>query len=122
MTRKAMIYIALIIFGMTTVAGSAWGEDIKTRMLSRLADIVKLKAQGVVGENNEGYLTILQSPTDKKALIDAENKDRDIIYRAIAKKQGTTAQLVGQRRALMHAQNADAGTMIQNKDGKWIKK
>ena len=122
MTRKAIILIVLMTFGMVTLAGTVWGEDIKARMHSRLADIVKLKSQGVVGENNQGFLTIVKAPTDKQAIVDAENKDREIIYRAIAKKQGTTPELVGQRRALQIAKKADAGTMIQLKDGKWTKK
>lgn len=100
----------------------AWAQDIKTRMKSRLPVIVALKAQGVVGENNQGYLTILKKPTDKKAIISAENQDRRKIYTAIAKKQGTTPELVGQRRALQIAQKADPGTMIQGADGKWRKK
>lgn len=100
----------------------AWAQDIKARMKSRLPVIVALKAQGVVGENNQGYLTILKKATDKKAMISAENQDRRKIYTAIAKKQGTTPELVGQRRALQIAQKADPGTMIQSADGKWRKK
>jgi uncharacterized protein YdbL (DUF1318 family) len=122
MTRKAISILALMILGAATIAGTVWGDDIKARMRARLPVIVKLKAQAVVGENNQGYLSILKTPSDNKALIDAENKDRGKIYRAIAKKQGTTPKLVGQRRALKIAQKADAGTMIQGKDGKWTKK
>ncbi len=121
MKRKTLIIISLLILSMVTIAG-AWGDDIKARMHARLGDIVELKARGVVGENNQGYLTVLKGPTHKQAVIDAENKDRRIIYRAIAKKQGTTAELVGQRRALKIAQKADAGTMIQSKGGAWTKK
>ena len=122
MIRKTIALIALILFGMTTLAGAAWGEDIKARMRARLPVIVELKDTGVVGENNKGYLTILKKSTDKKAVIEAENKDRRKIYRAIAKKQGTTAELVGQRRAMKIAKKADSGTMIQGPNGKWKRK
>jgi uncharacterized protein YdbL (DUF1318 family) len=122
MTRKTIIWSTLIIFGMVTLAATAWAEDIKTRMHNRLPAIVKLKDQGVVGENYQGYLTILKAAADKQAVIDAENQDRGIIYRAIAKKQGTTPDLVGRRRALQIFEKAAPGTMVQGQDGKWIKK
>jgi len=122
MTRKTIIWSTLIIFGMVTLAATAWAEDIKTRMRNRLPAIVKLKDQGSVGENNQGYLTILKAVADMQAVIDAENQDRGIIYRAIAKKQGTTPDLVGQRRALQIFEKAAPGTMVQGRDGKWIKK
>lgn len=103
-------------------SGSAWAQDIKARMRARLPVIVSLKAGGIVGENNQGYLTILNQSTDKKDLVAAENQDRRKIYTAIAKKQGTTPELVGQRRAMQIAKKADPGTMVQNAKGKWRKK
>jgi uncharacterized protein len=75
-----------------------------------------------VGENNQGYLSVLKEPADKQATITAENQDRRKIYAAIAKKQGTTPELVGQRRALQIAKKADPGTMVQDAGGKWRKK
>jgi uncharacterized protein YdbL (DUF1318 family) len=122
MSRKFIIITVLIVFGMATYAGAAWGQDIKARMRARLPVIVKLKDTGVVGENNKGYLVILKKSTHKKSVIEAENKDRRTIYAAIAKRQGTTPDLVGKRRALQIAEKADSGTMIQGKDGKWRKK
>jgi hypothetical protein len=91
-------------------------------MLARLPDIVKLKSQGVVGEDNQGYLAVLKDAGDKQSIVDAENQDRRKIYTAIAKQQGTTPALVGQRRALKIAQNADPGTMVQDAAGNWRKK
>jgi uncharacterized protein len=91
-------------------------------MHARLPEIVALKAQGIIGENNQGYLTVLKKPTDQQAVVDAENEDRRKIYTAIAKKQKTTAELVGQRRALQIAEKADRGTMLQNSSGEWSKK
>jgi len=122
MNRKARIAVCLLIGALITLAGAAWGQDIKARMRQRLPAIVALKAAGVVGENNQGYLTILKSPTDKKSLVDAENQDRRMIYQAIAKQQKTTPELVGQRRALQIAAKADPGEWIQNAKGDWARK
>jgi uncharacterized protein YdbL (DUF1318 family) len=91
-------------------------------MRARLPELVALKAQGIIGENNQGYLTVLKKPSDQQALVDAENEDRRKIYTAIAKKQKTTAALVGQRRALQIAEKAEPGTMLQNSSGEWSKR
>lgn len=123
MKHSAKLVIGLLIFSFVlSFNTSAWAQDIKSRMRARLPKLVVLKAQGIVGENNQGYLTILKQPTDQQALISAENEDRRKIYTAIAKKQKTTAQLVGQRRALQIAEKADRGTMIQSSNGEWKKK
>ena len=116
--QTGLLLAALVFF----YTGTAMAQDIKTRMRSRLPVIVALKAKGIVGENNQGYLTVLKKPTDKQAVVSAENKDRRTIYAAIAKKQGTSAELVGQRRALQISSKAVPGTMIQDAKGKWHKK
>jgi uncharacterized protein len=120
MKHRFRIALCLLTIGFLFVyLGSAWAQDIKARMRARLPELVTLKARGVIGENNQGYLTILKSPMEKEALVRAENEDRRKIYTAIANKQATTAQLVGKRRALQIAEKADPGTMIQGADGKW---
>lgn len=123
MKHSAKLVIGLLIFSFVlSFNTSAWAQDIKSRMRARLPALVALKAQGVVGENNQGYLTVLKKPSDQQAVVDAENEDRRKIYTAIAKKQKTTAALVGQRRALQIAEKAEPGTMIQNSSGEWKKK
>jgi len=122
MNSKKRIAVCLLLGTLIALAGAAWGQDIKARMHDRLPAIVALKAAGVVGENNQGYLTILKQPTDKKALVDAENQDRRTIYEAIAKQQKTTPELVGQRRAMQIAEKSDPGSMIQDARGNWIRK
>jgi uncharacterized protein len=123
MKYHGKMMVCLLVAGLIlSFTGSAWAQDIKTRMRSRLPVIVSLKAKGIVGENNQGYLSVLKQPADKQATITAENQDRRKIYAAIAKKQGTTPELVGQRRALQIAKKADPGTMVQDAGGKWRKK
>ena len=114
--------VGLLIATFIFLSGAAWGQDIRDRMSARLPAIVALKAAGVVGENNQGYLTVLKPPTDKQALIDAENQDRRIVYDDIAKKKNTSPELVGRRRAMQIAKKADPGFWIQDAKGKWVKK
>ena len=123
MNRIVRIKIGLLIAGLILAfVAPAGAQDIKDRMRARLPVIVSLKAQGIVGEDNKGYLAILKNAGGQKGVVAAENKDRRVIYTAIAKKQGTTPALVGQRRAIQIAQKADPGTMIQDASGNWRKK
>lgn len=109
--------VALVLF-----SGSAFGGDIKSRMKDRLPQIIALKEAGVIGEDNQGFLAFVGVETKAKGLVEAENKDRQLVYDAIAKQQGTTAQLVGQRRAMQIADKAKPGEWIQDANGKWRQK
>ncbi len=122
MNSKARVAVCLLLGTLVVLVGAAWGQDIKARMHGRLPAIKALKAAGIVGENNQGYLAVLKQAGDKKALIDAENQDRRMVYEAIAKQQKTTPDLVGRRRAMQIAEKADPGTMVQDAKGNWVRK
>jgi uncharacterized protein YdbL (DUF1318 family) len=122
MRLKITTLFSLIVIGSTVLAAAAWAGDLKSRMTARQPTINALKASGVVGENNQGYLTMLKQQKDKKDLVNSENKDRRKAYQMIAKQQGTTVEHVGKRRALQIAQKAKPGTWLQNAKGKWYKK
>ena len=122
---KERTFMTILTFGLIGffVAGvSASADDIKTRMKKRLPVIKELKAKGIVGEDNQGYLQFVGGKKEKADVIAAENNDRKTVYAAIAKQQGTTAELVGKRRALQIAKKANAGEWVQDSSGKWIQK
>ena len=119
-TLKRILACLLIIFLIPVV--SAWADDIKARMKNRLPVIKKVKAQGTVGEDNAGFLQFRGANKEKADVVAAENKDRLTVYTAIAKKQGTTAELVGQRRALQISKRAAPGEWVQDAGGNWIQK
>jgi uncharacterized protein YdbL (DUF1318 family) len=91
-------------------------------MIERLPIIKDLKARGIVGENNLGFLEFIGDQREKAGVVKAENRDRKSVYDAIAKKQGTTADVVGKHRAVQIAAKARAGQMLQDANGKWYKK
>ena len=109
----------ILITGASAFAGSA---EIKARMKERLPVITALKAEGVVGENNKGYLGVIGANQVKKDVINAENSDRKQVYTAIAKQQGTSVDLVGKRRAKQIAKKAKPGQWIQDQSNKWYQK
>ena len=97
---------------------------IKKNMADRKPKIETLKKAGSVGENKDGYLEAMKDAkledADKKLLED-ENKDRKVVYTAIAKKEGSTVEKVGELRAKQIRSKAAEGEFIQGEDGKWIK-
>ena len=120
--RTSTKILALVLVGVFVLGVSAFADDIKARMKKRLPVIKKLKAEGIVGEDNAGFL---QFVGDKKAsddVVAAENKDRLTVYKAIAKQQGTTAELVGKRRALQISKRAESGEWVQDAGGNWVQK
>ena len=114
--------VATVVAGVFLFTASAFSGGIKERMRDRLPTIIELKAAGVIGENNQGFLSFVGDRKPEQALVDAENKDRQMVYEAIAKQQGTTAAVVGQRRALQIAEKARPGEWLQDAGGKWSRK
>ena len=120
-TYTVMVNI-LVLLGVLIFSGQAGAQDIKERMKQRLPVIVELKAQGIVGENNQGYLAFVSGKKIQQALVESENQDRKSIYTQIAKQQNTSLDLVEKRRAMALADRAIPGEFIQKPDGTWIQK
>lgn len=114
--------LTFLLIGTFVTGVSAFADDIKTRMKNRLPVIKELKAKGIVGEGNKGYLQFVGGNKAKADVVAAENKDRKTVYAAIAKQQGTTAELVGKRRAVQIAKKANKGEWVQDASGNWNKK
>lgn len=112
------LFLAGFIF-MTAIAHSA---SIKEQMAARIPAINALKDQGVIGENNKGFLEYLTANKPEQALVQAENTDRAAVYGAIGKNQGASPALVGERRAGMITENGQTGHWFQKPDGTWYKK
>lgn len=124
MVKKTAATPFILLFLITFfLSGSiAQSASIKERMASRIPAINALKAKGTIGENNKGFLEFRGKNQPQKDVINAENKDRLQVYKAIGKKQGASSALVGQRRAKAIAQKSKPGHWYQKSDGKWAKK
>ena len=120
--RTSTKILALLLAGIFVLGVSAFADDIKARMKKRLPVIKKLKTQGIVGEDKAGYLQFVGANKSSADVVAAENKDRRTVYQAIAKQQGTTAELVGKRRALQIAKKTKPGEWVQDAGGNWTQK
>ena len=117
---KALFVLALLTAVFNLNAGTK--EEIIARMKTRLPALEQLKNAGVVGENNMGYVEVRDNSADTKNAVDTENNDRKQVYAAIAAKNGTTAELVGKRRAIKIAKEAGKDQWLQNEKGEWYQK
>jgi hypothetical protein len=118
-TMISLLLSVILITGASAFAGS---DKIKARMKERLPVIKSLKAEGVIGENNKGYLEFIGGNKAKENVVNAENSDREKVYSAIAKQQGTTVDLVGKRRATQIVKKAKPGQWLQDQSGNWYQK
>jgi uncharacterized protein YdbL (DUF1318 family) len=116
---KSILLLLLVIFVLCTPGLT---DDIKARMKARLPVVVELKSKGIVGENSNGLLEFVGNKKEQAAVIEAENKDRLIVYEAIAKQTGTTPEVVAKRRAIQIAEKANPGEWLKDENGKWYQK
>jgi uncharacterized protein YdbL (DUF1318 family) len=109
-----IIFSCLLLLAATAASAAS----IKDRMAARLPAITALKNQGILGENNQGFLEF-RGPAQQQQLVAEENSDRLQVYTAIAKQQGVPVNLVGERRAAMIASKGQKGQQFQKPDGSW---
>lgn len=117
-THSILVVIISLLFTCSTL----YAASVKDRMAARIPAITSLKDSGLVGENNKGYLEFRTGKQADRATVSAENVDREKVYGAIAKKEGASPALVGQRRAKMIASKGKKGHWFQGADGKWYQK
>ena len=120
--RTTLLLVALV-FGATALRAAENLGAVKARMEQRIAPLNDLKARGVIGENNQGYLEPrgAASPADQQ-MVSAENADRRTVYTDIAAKTGATPDAVGRHRAQQIAGIAQPGHWIQDPNGTWRQK
>ena len=120
--KQWTIWMILGIAAVLTLASSVPAQGIKERMKERLPVIAELKTQGIVGENNRGYLDFVGNVKTHEPLIAQENQDRKMVYAQIAKQQNTSLLVVEKNRALQLIERAAPGTYVQMPDGAWVRK
>ncbi len=120
--KNFKIIAASILLGVFILNTYCLAGGIKERMKARRPEIKALKAAGIIGENNMGFVAFVGEKREKQDVVDAENNDRKKVYTAIGKQQGAPAGEVGKRRALKIAAKAPKGAWLQNDTGKWYQK
>jgi uncharacterized protein YdbL (DUF1318 family) len=120
-TAKQFKLFPMIVL-MLSCAALASAEGEKERMIQRAPQIRALKTSGVVGEKANGLLGLVKESAADKALVDAENADRKVVYTEIARGSGASVANVATRRASQIVEQASPGDWLQGADGKWYQK
>lgn len=91
-------------------------EEAALRRKDRRQDLISWQEKSVLGENKSGLVEIRDSRSaadSLRQLVDIENKDRMIIYQALAKKNGTSVEEVQKIYAKRLQTDAPPGTPIE---------
>ncbi len=115
-----LLFISALLLGATPPTHAQDLGAIRARMEQRIGQIDTLKTQGVLGENNRGFLEVRSG--DDQGVAAAENADRSSVYAALAKKTGASAEAVGKARAKQIAAASAKGVWVQLENGQWTKK
>jgi len=92
-------------------------EQAALRRRDRRAALVVWQTKGVVGENRSGLVEIRmadQANAAVRALVEAENIDRMMIYQAVAQKNGTAVSEVQKLYAKRLQSDATSGTPVES--------
>lgn len=80
------------------------------------------KEQGLIGEQTNGLLGIIESSTEVEVLVQTINEGRLAKYAQIAKKNGLTVDQVSVLVGEKAIKKTPAGQYIQNGSGQWVVK
>ena len=92
---------------------------------SRYAQLQQQKASGAIGENNQGLTHVLKPLPGAETISEAENADRNVIYRAIADQNqlgGNGLSQVKKAFAEVQTEKARSGDFVQLPSGDWAQK
>ncbi len=123
MNQKYFITISIIVsIFFLSLSSPGLAQGIKDRFKKRLPKIIELKNEGIIGENNHGYLEFVGGKKKMEALVQAENRDRQMVYEKIGESENTNVEKVGKRRAIQLRELASPGHWLQDANGNWYKK
>ncbi|MBI4309096.1 MAG: DUF1318 domain-containing protein [Candidatus Omnitrophica bacterium] len=94
-------------------------EEAVMRRKDRRPELVALEEKGIIGENNSGLVEVRAAQPGAQALVEEENNDRMVIYKAVAEKNGTSVDEVQHLYAKRLQTDAPAGTPVQQ-GSDWI--
>lgn len=116
---------AWVPFAWAEPALSPEAEQAVNSRRARFGRLKEYKTQGWVGEDREGHVAALGGGPEVQSLADAENRDREVIYRETLKQKGLPADAIGTIRAAFaqeQRERAAPGEKIQSSSGEWTTK
>ena len=119
---RICLRVGLLSAGVVAAGAAEDLGAVKARLAQRLGSLDQLKSSGAVGETNRGLVDLRAASPAAGDLVAAENRDRGIVYAAIAQQTGSTVETVGRARAKQIAAASAPGVWVQRESGEWYKK
>lgn len=121
---KILKPILLFIFSSLIIGEVSADANLTKRMKARLPHVMEAKLNGFIGESVDGLLLVRDKKVNSKVvkLVQAENEDRNSLFKLLAKDTGGDTKLVANKFAKGIASRAKKGHWFKNSSGNWITK
>ena len=107
------VLVPTLLLGVLWLPLSSWGLTLE-----------EAKTQGVVGEQPNGYLGVVQpgASAEVQALVNDVNQKRRQMYEDIARRNSTKLDAVEMLAGKTAIDNTRAGNFVRSPSGQWVKK
>jgi uncharacterized protein YdbL (DUF1318 family) len=107
------IIVPTLLFGVLWQPLPGWGLTLE-----------EAKTQGVVGEQPNGYLGVVQpgASAEVQALVNDVNQKRRQMYEEIARRNSTKLEAVEMLAGKTAIDNTRPGNFVRGPAGQWVKK
>ena len=119
---RICLLVGLLSAGVVAARAAEDLGAVKARLAQRLGSLDQLKSSGAIGETNRGLVDLRAASPTAGDLVAAENRDRGLVYAAIAQQTGSTVDTVGRARAKQIAVASAPGVWVQRESGEWYQK
>ena len=112
MRREPMSVIRYLVLAATLLLSVA----------AAALDLDQAKAEGLVGEQPNGYLGVVKATSGAVELVSDINEKRRAAYERIAKQNGITLDQVANLAGQKAIEKPPAGQYIKTPTGQWVEK
>jgi uncharacterized protein len=107
------VLVPTLLLGMLWLPLPSWGLTLE-----------EAKTQGVVGEQPNGYVGVVQpgASAEVQALVNDINQKRRQMYEDIARRNSTKLEAVEMLAGKTAIDNTRAGNFVRSPSGQWVKK
>ena len=107
------VLVPTLLLGVLWLPWPSWGLTLE-----------EAKTQGVVGEQPNGYLGVVQpgASAEVQALVNDVNQKRRQMYEDIARRNSTKLDAVEMLAGKTAIDNTRAGNFVRSPSGQWVKK
>jgi uncharacterized protein len=107
------VLVPTLLLGVLWLPWRSWGLTLE-----------EAKTQGVVGEQPNGYLGVVQpgASAEVQALVNDVNQKRRHMYEDIARRNSTKLEAVEMLAGKTAIDNTRPGNFVRSPSGQWVKK